>query len=101
MPVGSDEVTLRFTVVDGAYSGAMLFPGGGSAPHRQLVANSGGLTWESPNSGGGTWVYHVRLVAADSMTGALILRDPPPNLTPAPAGTMVLVRQAPTARREP
>jgi hypothetical protein len=92
MPLGAGDVVLRFTVVDGAYAGAMVHPDGGEAPHRRLVATAAGLTWESPNSGGGTWVYKVRLAGPDSMTGTLTLRDPPPNLTPAPSGTMVLVR---------
>lgn len=101
MPVGSDDIRLRFSVVDGNYAGAMLHPGGRIAPHHNLAASAAGLTWESPNSGGGTWVYNVRLAGPDSMVGTLVLRDPPPNLTPAPRGTMVLTRQpAPGSRRE-
>jgi hypothetical protein len=34
------------------------------------------------------------------MIGTLVLRDPPPNLTPAPTGTMVLVRQQVSSHRE-
>jgi hypothetical protein len=101
MPIGSDEITVRFTIVDGAYTGATLHPAGGAVPHRQLAATAGGLTWEQPNSGGGMWVYALRIVDPDSMTGTLVLRDPPPNLTPAPRGTLVLTRQASAARRQP
>ena len=101
MPVGRDEVRLQFTVADGRYSGAMLFPGGGRAPDRNLAQTADGLTWESPNSGGGTWVYHVRLAAPDSMVGTLVLRDAPPNLQPAPQGTLVLTRVAPEKARQP
>ena len=100
MPLGQGEIAFRFSVADGAYTGATVHADGGSVPHRQLTATAAGLVWEQPNSGGGTWVYNVRLVGPDSMIGALVLRDPPPNLTPAPTGTMVLVRQQVSSRRE-
>jgi hypothetical protein len=100
MPLGQGEIAFRFSVVDGAYTGATVHADGGSVPHRQLTATAGGLAWEQPNSGGGTWVYNVRLVGPDSIIGTLVLRDPPPNLTPAPTGTMVLVRQQLPSRRE-
>jgi len=100
MPLGQGEIAFRFSVVDGAYRGATVHTDGGSVPHRQLTATAGGLLWEQPNSGGGTWVYTVRLVGPDSMIGTLVLRDPPPNLTPAPTGTLVLVRQQVSPRRE-
>ena len=93
MPLGSDQIGFRFTVTDDKYVGATLHPGGGTAPQNALTATAGGLTWEQPNSGGGTWVFRVRLAGPDSMVGTLVLREPPPNLTPAPAGTMVLLRQ--------
>lgn len=93
MPMGSDQIRFRFSVADGKYSGEMIHPGGGIAPHNHLSASAAGLTWDSPNSGGGTWVYNVRLAGPDSMVGTLVLRDPPPNLTPAPVGTLVLTRQ--------
>ena len=100
MPVGSDEVVLQFTVTDGTYSGAMIHPGGGRAPANNLSATASGLTWESPNSGGGTWVYHVRLVSQDSVEGTLMLRDAPPEFNPVPKGTMALTRQSAGARRD-
>lgn len=99
MPLGSDQIAFRFSVAGDAYTGVTIHPNGGTAPQNGLVATAGGLTWEQPNSGGGTWVFRVRLAGPDSMVGTLVLRDPPPNLTPAPTGTMVLLRQsAPTSR---
>ena len=97
MPIGSDQIGFRFTVTDDRYTGVTLHPGGGTAPQNALAATAAGLTWEQPNSGGGTWVFRVRLAGPDSMVGTLVLRDPPPNLTPAPSGTMVLVRQSPSS----
>ena len=93
MPIGSDQITFKFTVTDGQYSGLTLHPDGGSSPQNNLAAGAGGLTWEQPNSGGGTWVFNVRLAGPDSMVGTLFLRDAPANLTPAPHGTMALTRQ--------
>jgi len=94
MPIGSDQIGFRFTVADDKYTGVTLHPNGGTAPQNALTATAAGLSWEQPNSGGGTWVFRVRLAGPDSMVGTLVLRDPPPNLTPAPTGTMVLLRQA-------
>ena len=99
MPIGTDDVRFRFDAADGKYSGVMLHPGGGRAPSNNLTQTADGLTWESPNSGGGTWVYHVRLAAQDSMVGTLVLRDAPPNLQPAPTGTLVLTRMVPERAR--
>lgn len=77
MPRGTGEIAFRFSVVDGEYSGATVHADGGSVPHSHLTATAAGLVWEQPNSGGGTWVYTVRLVSADSMIGSLVLRDKP------------------------
>jgi hypothetical protein len=99
MELGADEIGFRFTVSDGKYSGVTLHPGGGTSPQHSLTLTRAGLTWEQPNSGGGTWVFTVRLAATDSMVGRLVLRDPPANLTPAPTGTMVLTRRPPPAAR--
>lgn len=101
MPMGADVVRFQFSAADGNYTGVMLYPGGGRAPSNNLTQTADGLTWESPNSGGGTWVYRVRLAAQDSMVGTLVLRDPPPNLQPAPNGTLVLTRVAPEQTRRP
>lgn len=99
MPMGSDQIRCRFSVTDTKYSGEMIHPGGGIAPHNHLAASAAGLTWDLPNSGGGTWMYNVRLAGPDSMVGTLVLRDPPPGLTPAPTRTLVLTRQPAGAPR--
>jgi hypothetical protein len=93
MPIGSDEIRFRFTVADGKYSGLTLHPGGNASPQNNLAATPGGLTWEQANSGGGTWVFRVRLAGPDSMVGTLVLRDAPANFNPVPQGTMVFTRQ--------
>jgi hypothetical protein len=93
MPIGSDEIEFRFTVTDGKYSGRTVHPNGNTSPQNNLTATADGLTWEQPNSGGGTWVFHVRLASPDSMIGTLVLRDAPANFNPVPRGTMVLTRQ--------
>ena len=95
MPVGDDPIRFNFTVVDDKYQGVTLHPGGASSPQRNLVASATGLTWEQPNSGGGTWVFRMRLASADSMVGTIVLRDAPANFDPVPAGTMTLTRVAP------
>src|SRR5262245_4942004 len=46
MPLGQGEIALRFSVVDGAYTGATVHSDGGSVPHRQLMATASGLVWE-------------------------------------------------------
>jgi len=97
MPMGSDDISFRFTVTDGAYSGLTLHPGGAASPQDKLTMTAAGLTWEQPNSGGGTWVFNVRLAGPDSMVGTLVLRDAPANFNSAPKGRMVLTRQ-PAAR---
>ncbi|MDQ6831376.1 MAG: hypothetical protein M3081_21145 [Gemmatimonadota bacterium] len=101
MPIGSDPIGFNFSVVDGKYAGVTVHPGGGTSPQHNLVATAADLTWEQPNSGGGTWMFNVRLVAADGMAGTLVLRDPPANLTPAPKGTMVLTRRPAGAPHAP
>ena len=101
MDMGSDDISFRFTVADGQYSGATLHPSGGRSPQNNLAVTTDGLTWDQPNSGGGTWVFKVHLASPDSMVGTLFLRDAPANLQPAPQGTMVLKRQAPVQTRQP
>jgi hypothetical protein len=97
MPVGSDQIRLRFTVKDGKYLGVTIHPGGDEAPQINLTATAAGLRWEQPNSGGGTWIFNVRLASPDSLAGTLILRDAPANFTEIPSGTMALTRQPPDA----
>lgn len=99
MPVGSDAISFSFSVIDDNYTGVTLHPGGASSPQHSLTATSAGLTWEQPNSGGGTWVFHVRLAGPDSLAGTLVLRDAPANLMPAPVGSMVLTRVGVRARQ--
>jgi hypothetical protein len=94
MPMGEDPISTRITVNDGTYAGVMILPNGATPPWQRLTATSSGLTWESPNIGGGTWVYSVHLASPDSMVGTLILRDAPPRFNPVPKGTIVLKRQA-------
>ena len=99
MPVGSDQIRFVFVVSDGKYVGSTVHPGGAKAPHIGLTASASGLTWEQPNSGGGTWVFQVRLAAPDSMAGTIVLRDAPASFTPVPRGTLVLTRQSRAAAR--
>ena len=99
MPVGQDEIQLRFSIEDGKYAGFLILPNGRAVPGNNLVANSGGITWELPNSGGGTWLYHVRLAGPDSLAGTLVLKNAPPNFNPVPQGTLVLKRQPPAESR--
>ncbi len=94
MPAGSDQVSFRFAVSAGKhYAGVTIHPDGSQAPQSNLAASARGLTWEQPNSGGGTWVYAVRLVSPDTMEGTLVLRDVPANFPNTPRGTLVLTRQ--------
>jgi hypothetical protein len=99
MPMGPGPFATRFSAADGKYQGVMIFPDGNTAPWAKVTSSSSGLTMESPNSGGGTWVYSVRLAGPDSMVGTLILRDAPAVLNPPPRGTLVLKRQRPAAAR--
>lgn len=95
LPPGVDTVTLLFTVDDGHYEGAMVYPRGLVVPHDKLTTSKDQLIWKQRNSGGGMWVYTVRLVDRDRMEGTVTLRDAPANLQPAPSGTVSLVRQLP------
>lgn len=101
LPPGSDEIRFRVSFNNDKYDGEMVHPDGHRAPQNHLALTADGLTWDSPNSGGGTWEYHVHLVSPDSMIGRLILRDAPPSLRPAPQGTLVLKRQPPERTKQP
>ena len=98
LPPGTDTVTLLFTVEGRSYAGAMVYPRGLVVPHDKLSTTGDHLVWEQRNSGGGMWVYDVKLVAQDRIEGTVTLRDAPANLQPAPKGTIALVRQLPNAR---
>jgi hypothetical protein len=95
MPMGAGGFALRLTVVDGKYSGAMIMPNGNAIPAQGLKATAAGITWDSPNSGGGTWAYTMRLVAPDSIAGTVVLENAPPEFNPIPRGTIALSRKAP------
>ena len=101
LPLGSDDFRLRYSVNNDRYDGVMLLPDGHRAPQKNLTMTADGLSWDSPNSGGGTWEYHAHLASPDSLVGTLVLRDAPPNLQPAPRGTIVLKRQPPERTRQP
>lgn len=77
----------------GAYSSVMILPDNSKVPLERTRLAGDTLVWESPNSGGGTWVYKAR-VSADTLVGTIILRDAPANFGPTPpAGKFSLVRQ--------
>jgi hypothetical protein len=83
--------------VRGTYTGATILPDNARAPHVETVVAKGEMHWKQPNSGGGFWVYAVRLVARDSLAGTVALEDWP-QLTPGqkpPSGTISLVRRQP------
>lgn len=92
LPVGSDQITVRLLVQDDKYKSVIVNPGGAEGPGQVATSSSTGVSWEQPNSGGGTWVYKVHLASPDSLVGTVVLTNPPANLTPAPQGTMVLKR---------
>jgi hypothetical protein len=98
LPEGSDKIGFEFTLVDSTYRGRTIHPGGGGPTHGNLSAGADGLRWEQPNSGGGTWAYHVRLVAPDSIAGTLELKNAPAEFTTAPKGTIAMRRVAPASK---
>ena len=97
MPVGSDELHLRFTLENGAYLGQLVHHDGSATPAVRVSDGATGITWEMPNSGGGTWRYRMRLVSPDSIAGTLELLNPPAELMPAPKGT-IAARRVPVSR---
>lgn len=94
MPGGSDDVTIRFLVQNDKYLSSIAPANGRAEPERAAQATSAGLSWQQPNSGGGTWLYKVHFASPDSLVGTLVLTNAPANLTPAPAGTLSLRRVA-------
>lgn len=94
-------IGMAFTVTDSAktiYTGALIMPDGGRIPFPQATVAHDTLTWRSPNSGGGTWVYTATLVGTDTLAGTLVLRDAPWEPATDPSGTFALVRRRPGAR---
>ena len=86
MPVGSDHIRFRFSVVDGKYSGVTIHPGGDQAPQENLTATAAGLTWEQPNSGGGTWVFASGSRARTAWWARSFCATRPPISRSCPAG---------------
>jgi hypothetical protein len=67
-------LTMVFDVARDAYVGFTSMGASGRAPHRNTVADGRVLRWEQSNSGGGVWVYSVRLITPDSAAGTLTLK---------------------------
>lgn len=101
---GSDAptpITTAFAVADsakGVYDGAQAMPDGGRVPFPGAKLADGVLTWESPNSGGGKWIYAAKIVGRDTLTGTMTLRGAPWNPSPEPVGKFTLVRLKPGER---
>lgn len=89
-----DEVLFRIVSAKTGYDTFMILPNGAEIPNPKVVATRDAISWESPNSGGGTWIYRFRLVGADSMAGTLVLRDAPKELGQV-RGTIALHRRGP------
>ena len=79
------------------YSGGTMLPNGERAPHVETTVTNGEMHWKMPNSGGGFWVYAVRLVSRDSISGTVALKDWPQLGAgeKAPSGIVTLVRRPP------
>jgi hypothetical protein len=99
LPPGTDTVTLVFTVDGSRYDGATVYPDGAMIPHDKLTTTKAGAVWEYRNSGGGVWVYDVKLVGQDRLEGTVRLRDARASLQPPPTGKIALRRQLPAASR--
>ena len=85
---------------NGRYSSVMILPDNAKVPLERTRLVGDTLVWESPNSGGGMWVYKARRVAADTLVGTVVLRDAPANFGPKPpSGKFNVVRQPAGAGR--
>lgn len=85
---------------NGRYSSVMILPDNARVPLERTRLVGDTLVWESPNSGGGMWVYKARRVAADTIVGTVVLRDAPANFGPKPpSGKFSVVRQPAGAGR--
>ncbi len=79
---------------NGRYSSVMILPDNAKVPLERTRLIGDTLVWESPNSGGGMWVYKARRVAADTIVGTVVLRDAPANFgSNPPSGKFNVVRQ--------
>ena len=100
---GGERRVPRVVVLDVAdstkseYSGGTMLPNGERAPHVETTVTNGEMHWKMPNSGGGFWVYAVRLVSRDSISGTVALKDWPQLGAgeKAPSGVVTLVRRQP------
>ena len=89
-----DPVVIAVDVANGKYFGAIIHPDGSMAEHQHEHVEGNALTWDSPNSGGGTWVYRVKLVGPDSIAGTVALQGAPAIFGPKPpSGTVTLARR--------
>ncbi|MFN8571391.1 MAG: hypothetical protein U0132_04990 [Gemmatimonadaceae bacterium] len=91
---GEDELRLVFEV-DSArgYRGYQSLPNNAHAPYDRVALTGVSLTWQHPNSGGGTWMYTARLSSADVMEGSMTLVDWPQGGGARPVATFKLARQ--------
>lgn len=98
-PMGEESpATLMFEVSDSSkqqYRGAQMMADGGRVPYPEVSWSAGALTWKSPNSGGGDWMYTGRLSGTDTLKVEMVLKGAPWNPSPEPKMTYVLARKAP------
>jgi hypothetical protein len=93
-------VAFAIAADSGRYSSVMILPDNAKVPLERTRLVGDTLVWESPNSGGGMWVYKARRVAADTLVGTVVLRDAPANFGPKPpSGKFNVVRQPASAGR--
>ena len=88
--------SIRIEVADSAartYRAAMILPNGRPAPFQHIALTGDTLSCDQQNSGGGKWIYALRLVARDSLAGTTVLRGAPWHPSPEPLGTVALHRR--------
>jgi hypothetical protein len=100
--ISEDGMPVAFAIEadNGRYSSVIILPDNAKVPLERTRLVGDTLVWESPNSGGGMWVYKARRVAADTLVGTVVLRDAPANFGPKPpSGKFNVVRQPAGAGR--
>ena len=100
--IEGDRMPIAFAIAadNGRYSSVMILPDRAKVALERTRLVGDTLVWESPNSGGGMWVYKARRVAADTLVGTVVLRDAPANFGPnPPSGNFNVVRQPAGAGR--
>ena len=100
--IAGDGMPVAFAIAadNGRYSSVMILPDHARVPLERTRLAGDTLVWESPNSGGGMWVYKARRIAGDTLVGTVVLRDAPANFGPKPpSGTFSVVRQPAGAGR--